>query len=105
VELHHENPNGSGYPYGLQKNEIPLDVRIVHVADVWDALTSDRAYRAAMSTAQAWELIRNGTGPLFDPDVVEAFWTLLKPAYERDTPSGRIVPHEVDQVFYPCLKA
>jgi len=105
VELHHENPDGSGYPYGLRKNEIPLDVRIVHVADVWDALTSDRAYRAAMSVAQAWDLIRNGTGPLFDPEVVEAFWTVLKPEYERDYSRDAIVPHEVDHVFYPCLRA
>jgi hypothetical protein len=105
VELHHENPDGSGYPYGLNKNEIPLDVRIVHVADVWDALTSDRAYRAAMSVSKAWELIRNGTGPLFDPEVVEAFWTVLKPECERDNVYGAIVPHEVDHVFYPCLRA
>jgi putative nucleotidyltransferase with HDIG domain len=104
VELHHENPDGSGYPYGLRQNDIPMDVRIVHVADVWDALTSDRAYREAMSMANAWTLIRNGAGPMFDPDVVDAFWELLKRQYESNSARSVIVPHEVDHVFYPCLK-
>src|SRR6185295_4295489 len=76
VELHHENPDGSGYPHGLRKDEIPLGVRIVHVADVFDAITSDRAYRRAMSFADAWKLLEQGRGPLFDPDVVEALWTV-----------------------------
>src|SRR6185295_10023080 len=58
VELHHENPDGSGYPHGLKKDDIPLGVRIVHVTDVWDAITSDRSYRKAMSHAVAWDLLR-----------------------------------------------
>jgi HD-GYP domain-containing protein (c-di-GMP phosphodiesterase class II) len=99
VELHHENPDGSGYPYGLRKDDIPLPVRIVHVVDVFDAITSDRAYRQAMSEAQAWALIRKGTGTLFDPQVVEALWTVLHEKPERS--SVIIEPHENDLAYYP----
>jgi len=101
VELHHENPDGSGYPYGLKKDDIPLAVRIVHVADVYDAITSDRAYRKAMEEAHAWELLRQGTGPLFDADVVEALWTVLRKVGWETEVSSATVPHENDFAFYP----
>jgi len=100
VELHHENPNGSGYPNGLTKDEIPLGVRIVHVTDVYDAITSDRSYRKAMSQTQAWDLLRKGTGPLFDPDVVEALWAVLEKQQFPDTVTRIITPHEMDLAFY-----
>jgi putative nucleotidyltransferase with HDIG domain len=101
VELHHENPDGSGYPYGLKKDDIPLGVRIVHVADVYDAITSDRAYRKAMTEAHAWELLRDGTGPLFDAEVVEALWTVLRRVGWDTEVSNATVPHENDLAFYP----
>jgi putative nucleotidyltransferase with HDIG domain len=101
VELHHENPDGSGYPYGLREGDIPLAVRIVHVADVYDAITSDRAYRKAMSEAQAWELLRQGTGPLFDAEVVEALWTVLRRVGWETEVSSATVPHENDLAYYP----
>jgi putative nucleotidyltransferase with HDIG domain len=101
VELHHENPDGSGYPYGLRGDEIPLGVRIVHVADVFDAITSDRAYRKAMSVADAWELLRKGTGPLFDPDVVEALWAIVRREPFDASGSSIIAPHDNDFAFYP----
>ena len=71
VELHHEDYAGSGYPYGLRGEEIPLSVRIVHLADVYDALTSERSYRKAMPEADALELIKKGSGTQFDPNVVQ----------------------------------
>ena len=101
VELHHENPDGSGYPYGLRKDDIPLGVRFVHVADVYDAITSDRAYRKAMAFVDAWELLRKGTGPLFDPDVVSALWTILREEHLEASASGVIAPHDNDLAFYP----
>jgi putative nucleotidyltransferase with HDIG domain len=101
VELHHENPDGSGYPYGLRNDEIPLGVRIVHVADVYDAITSDRAYRKAMALADAWELLRKGTGTLFDPDVVEALWAILRTDDFQDSTASLITPHDNDFAFYP----
>jgi putative nucleotidyltransferase with HDIG domain len=76
VELHHERPDGHGYPHGLKGDEIPMFARIVHVADAFDAMTSARAYRAAMPVATAigelWRLI----GLDFDPQVVQAMAAL-----------------------------
>ena len=69
---HHERFDGSGYPQGLSGEEIPLEGRIVAVADVFDALLSDRCYRPAMTTEQATELIEEESGTHFDPDVVKA---------------------------------
>ncbi len=70
---HHEQWDGSGYPFGLQGKEIPLAARIVAVADVYDALTSHRPYRPALSHAEAREWIVSHYGTQFDPEVVEAF--------------------------------
>jgi HD-GYP domain-containing protein (c-di-GMP phosphodiesterase class II) len=73
VELHHENWDGSGYPRGLRGNSTPLHARIVHVADVYDAITSDRPYRTGMPHDEAIALIEECAGTQFDPDVVDAF--------------------------------
>ena len=70
---HHEQWDGSGYPYGLQGKDIPLSARIVALADVYDALTSHREYRPAASHAEAREWIVSHYGSQFDPEVVEAF--------------------------------
>lgn len=69
---HHEKLDGSGYPRGLRDAEIDLDTRIVTVADVFDALTADRPYRAAMPVAQASAIIEGDIGRAFDPICVEA---------------------------------
>ncbi len=69
---HHEWFDGNGYPRGLEGEEIPIEGRIVAVADVFDALLSDRPYRAAMSVAEAVDLIREGRETQFDPEVVDA---------------------------------
>jgi putative two-component system response regulator len=69
----HENYDGSGYPDRLKGDEIPLGARIIAVADVFDAMTSPRPYRAAMETDVVLEHIRNEAGRQFDPVVVEAF--------------------------------
>jgi putative two-component system response regulator len=73
---HHEKWDGSGYPHGLRGEQIPLCGRIVAVADVYDALTSKRVYKAAMSHEIARKIIVEGRGRHFDPDLVEAFLTL-----------------------------
>lgn len=69
---HHEWFDGSGYPRGLSGEEIPIEGRLVAVADVLDALLSDRPYRAALGRAQAVKLIIEERGTHFDPDVVDA---------------------------------
>ena len=70
---HHEKWDGSGYPRGLKGEQIPLSARFFAVVDVWDALTSDRPYRAAWSESQALEYIREQAGKHFDPQAVEVF--------------------------------
>ncbi|HWS23769.1 MAG TPA: HD domain-containing phosphohydrolase [Anaerolineales bacterium] len=70
---HHEKWDGTGYPQGLKGEEIPLIARLFAVVDVWDALTSDRPYRAALPPEKAWEYIKSNAGSHFDPHVVELF--------------------------------
>jgi HD-GYP domain-containing protein (c-di-GMP phosphodiesterase class II) len=77
IRHHHERWDGSGYPDRLAGEEIPLAGRIVGVADVWDALTSDRAYRPAWALDRAVSHIAAGAGELFDPLCVEAFLDVL----------------------------
>lgn len=76
---HHECYDGSGYPRGLKGDAIPLSGRIVAVADVFDALVMDRAYRPALPPERALELVREGRGRHFDPDVVDAFFSVIEP--------------------------
>ena len=76
VELHHERPDGRGYPHGLKGDEIPLFARIVHVADAFDAMTSARAYRAALPIATAVGELWRFIGIDFDPQVVQAIAAL-----------------------------
>lgn len=73
VELHHENWDGTGYPHGLSGRDVPVDARIIHVADAYDAMTSDRPYRRGMTPETAIERLREHAGSQFDPEVVEAF--------------------------------
>jgi len=73
---HHEKWDGSGYPRGLKGEEIPLPARIFAVADVFDALTSDRPYRRAWSRERAFAEIKAQKGRHFDPRVVDAFFAL-----------------------------
>ncbi len=74
---HHEKWDGSGYPNGLTGEQIPIAARIFAVVDVWDALTSDRAYREAWSHEKAIDYIRSETGKHFDPTIVEIFLTMI----------------------------
>jgi response regulator RpfG family c-di-GMP phosphodiesterase len=69
---HHEKWDGSGYPQGLSGTDIPLSGRLMAVADVYDALISKRVYKPAFSHEKAVEIIREGRGSHFDPDVVDA---------------------------------
>jgi len=68
---HHEHYDGSGYPYGLKGSEIPFLSQIISIADVYDAVTTNRAYREAMSKKEALKIIEEGRGKLFNPDIVD----------------------------------
>jgi putative two-component system response regulator len=107
VACHHERFDGTGYPNGLAGDEIPLCARIVAVADVYDALTSDRVYRAAMTHEAACDIILTGSGSHFDPDVVGAFFELADSfarisramADEAACTSAPIAAHSADHVI------
>lgn len=73
VRHHHENWDGTGYPTGLAGVDIPLGARILSVVDCFDALTSDRPYRPRLSTAEAFDILRERRGRMYDPVVVDAF--------------------------------
>jgi putative two-component system response regulator len=76
VRSHHEKWDGSGYPQGLAGEEIPVPARLMALADVYDALICRRVYKPGMSHGQAVQIIVQGRGHHFDPDVVDAFLTL-----------------------------
>jgi ribonuclease P protein subunit RPR2 len=83
VRCHHERWDGTGYPDGLAGEDIPLAARVFAVADVLDALTTDRPYRPATSLRYAREMITAESGTHFDPRVVEAFNSIDDGVFER----------------------
>jgi putative nucleotidyltransferase with HDIG domain len=78
IRCHHERFDGTGYPDGLKENQIPFLARILSVADVYDAMASDRAYRKRMEEGIILEVIHEGSGTQFDPDIVAAFDKVYK---------------------------
>jgi len=91
---HHERMDGSGYPRGLRGEAIPIEGRIAAVADVFDALTSDRVYQPARPVDEALEILCEGRGAMFDPEVIDAFLMSveLEPGLAR---AGRLDPTAV----------
>jgi HD-GYP domain-containing protein (c-di-GMP phosphodiesterase class II) len=75
---HHERYDGKGYPDGLSGDEIDIGARILAVADVFDALKSDRPYREGWAIERVVDLITEEAGRQFDPDIVDAFLTVMK---------------------------
>jgi putative nucleotidyltransferase with HDIG domain len=90
IEFHHENWDGSGYPRGLREHQIPLAARIVHIADAWDAMTTDRPYRQGFSRARALAIITLNAGKQFDPEIATLF--------------GRLMQFEADQEYHSILR-
>jgi putative nucleotidyltransferase with HDIG domain len=78
VRAHHENWDGSGYPDGLRGEQIPIGARILSVVDCFDALTSDRPYRSAMTEAAALDVLIERRGTMYDPLVVDTFQRVFK---------------------------
>jgi HD-GYP domain-containing protein (c-di-GMP phosphodiesterase class II) len=75
---HHERYDGSGYPFGLAQDRIPLEARIFAVVDAYDAMTSERPYRKAVSPEEALQEIKANAGIQFDPQVVAAFEGVIR---------------------------
>ena len=86
VYMHHENINGSGYPMGLKDDQIYMFAKIIHIADVYDAITNERAYKKAQPPQEAIEFLMSNSGSMFQPEYVKAFITYI-PVY----PKGRNV--------------
>jgi HD-GYP domain-containing protein (c-di-GMP phosphodiesterase class II) len=91
---HHERMDGRGYPAGLASYEIPFDARLLAVVDAFDAMTSDRPYRQGMPVEKALELLADGAGTQWDPDLVDTFMNILSDIEEiRVTYRGTDLTH------------
>jgi HD-GYP domain-containing protein (c-di-GMP phosphodiesterase class II) len=88
VELHHENWDGTGYPHGQKGEETPIEARIIHVADAYDAMTTHRPYRQAMKRDHALAILCRNAGTQFDPRIVNVLVTL-----QED--EGALAEHEL----------
>lgn len=78
AHTHHEKWDGTGYPLGLKGDEIPIEGRILAVADVFDALSSERSYKPAFPLKKCFEIMLEGRGSHFDPNILAAFFTRIK---------------------------
>ncbi len=85
ILLHHEKWDGSGYPFGLIGTKIPMEARIVSVADCYDALTSARVYKEKFTHKEALEILKSESGKSFDPDIIVIF---------------ELFEHEFDKILY-----
>jgi putative two-component system response regulator len=92
IRGHHERWHGEGYPDGLAGERIPVGARIVAVADAFDALTTERPYRAALSMAEALEVLWFGAEAQWDPSLVEAFAAIVRP---RPARTAKLEPREI----------
>lgn len=84
VRYHHESLDGSGYPYGLRGNEIPLGARVIAVADAFDAMTSTRPYRRAMPLDRVFDIMRTGAGIQWDGEIIDVALNCLEIIEQRD---------------------
>lgn len=110
VFMHHENVDGTGYPMGLRGDQIYMFAKIIHIADVYDAITSERTYKKAQSPNEAVEFLMKNAGNMFQPEYVKAFITYI-PVY----PKGRnvilsdgnvavIVENRQHNTLYPVIR-
>jgi HD-GYP domain-containing protein (c-di-GMP phosphodiesterase class II) len=96
VRHHHEHWDGSGYPDGLVGEDIPFSARVLCLADVFDALTSSRSYRAGLTPGKALSVMREDCGRIFDPalfELLEGLYTPAVAAWEEHSRMDRWSPH------------
>lgn len=110
VFMHHENVDGTGYPMGLRGDQIYMFAKIIHIADVYDAITSERTYKKAQTPNEAIEFLMKNAGNMFQPEYVKAFITYI-PVY----PKGRnvilsdgnvavVVENRQHNTLYPVIR-
>jgi len=103
IRHHHEKLDGSGYPQGLRGDEIPLGARIIGVADVFDALTSDRVYRQAFTPEKALSIMRDDVGRMFDPVLFERFEQIVHDGRADRIINSRTDVSEMYSIWMRCL--
>lgn len=110
VYMHHENINGTGYPLGLQGDQIYMFAKIIHIADVYDAITNNRPYKKAQSPQAALEFLMNNAGKLFQPEYVRAFVNYI-PVYPKgrnvilsDGSVAVVVENRQHNTLYPIVR-
>jgi HD-GYP domain-containing protein (c-di-GMP phosphodiesterase class II) len=96
IQQHHERWDGKGYPLGLAGNDIDPGARILAVADVYDAICSDRPYRPGMALKKAVAIIKDGSGTQFDPEVVAAFLRFIADQHAIQPKSGEDILRMTD---------
>jgi len=90
ILAHHERPDGEGYPRGLRDDEIPLEAKILAVADSYEAMTNDRCYRSSIGRERAVAELRSHAGTQFDDVVVDAFIAVLDRDELQSAPNGAL---------------
>ena len=103
IRHHHEKFDGSGYPLGLIGDAIPLTARIIGLADVFDALTSDRPYRAAFTVEQALSVMTRESGTSFDPELLAAFTLLVRSGKAATLINSSTDDREMYRIWMRCL--
>jgi putative nucleotidyltransferase with HDIG domain len=96
ILYHHEKFDGSGYPFGLKGEEIPLEARIVTIADVFDCLRTRRPYRSAFASDQVWRIMGEMSEDFFDPDLMKHFQAIAEEVLDED--ARRAATHRRDLV-------
>lgn len=110
VFMHHENVNGTGYPMGLRGDQIYMFAKIIHIADVYDAITNERVYKKAQSPQEAVKFLMSHAGSMFQPEYVKAFLTYI-PLYPKgrnvELSDGRVavvVENRQQNTLYPIVR-
>lgn len=99
IRSHHEKMTGKGYPMGLEGDGIPITARVFAIADVFDALTSRRPYKTAWSFDEAMEILEEGRGTHFDPQLLDTFGRIAKPLYDQYGGKEKIFREELDEIL------
>ncbi len=102
---HHEHLDGKGYPLGLKGEDIPLGARVICVADVFDALTSDRVYRSAFDTEKALSIMEEECGTTFDPVVFKCFVAMVRQGLADLVINSRTRDDELFSIWSQCMKS